>query len=188
MFILTLLLAGRTLQAQIILPGPDPQIRRIILDENVTQLIPTFEKTTTTVIFPYSIEDASGVGFTRDPTKIRGDFYLKAEVHSPKIDVVPIDDMRVRTSPLESGQGRNLNVFVAGKVYVLQFFLAPTQAECVTKVLFVRIEDLRPPNRKSRTTPRGANRPPSPGLSGCRNRRFSQREPHESWVCSTNRN
>lgn len=147
MFILTLLsaLAGRSLQAQIILPGPDPQIRRIILDENVTQLIPTFEKTTTTVVFPYSIEDASGVGFTRDPTKIRGDFYLKAEVHSPKIDVVPIDDMRVRTSPLESGQGRNLNVFVGGKVYVLQFFLAPTQAEAVTKVSFVRLEDLQPP-------------------------------------------
>src|SRR6202022_3251205 len=97
MFILTLLsaLAGRTLQGQIILPGPDPQIRRIILDENVTQLIPTFEKTATTVVFPYSIEDASGVGFTRDPTKIRGDFYLKAEVLSPKITGGPSDDVGV---------------------------------------------------------------------------------------------
>jgi hypothetical protein len=147
MFILTLLSAldGRTLQGQIILPGPDPQIRRVILDENVTHLIPTFAKTTTTVIFPYAIEDASGVGFTKDPTKIRGDFYIKTEAKSPKIDVVPIDDLRVRTSPLESGQGRNLNVFVGGKVYVLDFFLAPTQAESATKVLFVRLEDLRPP-------------------------------------------
>jgi hypothetical protein len=132
-----------TAQAQIILPGPDPQIRRIILDENVTQRIPTFPKTTTTVVFPYSIEDASGVGFSKDPAKTRGDFYIKTEPHSPKIDVVPIDDLKVRTSPLESGQGRNLNVFVGGKVYVLEFFLAPTQAECVTKVVFVRLEDLK---------------------------------------------
>ena len=80
-----------TVQGQIILPGPDPQIRRIILDENVTQLIPTFEKTTTTVLFPYAIEDASGVGFTKDPTKIREDFYIKTEkTKSPQIDVVPI--------------------------------------------------------------------------------------------------
>ena len=133
-----------TVQGQIILPGPDPQIRRIILDENVTQLIPTFEKTTTTVLFPYAIEDASGVGFSKDPTKVRGDFYIKTEPKSPKIDIVPIDDLRVRTSPLESGQGRNLNVFVDGKVYVLDFFLAPTQADAATKVAFIRLEDLKP--------------------------------------------
>ena len=129
---------------QIILPGPDPQIRRVILDDSVTQLIPTFEKTTTTVIFPYAIEDASGVGFSKDPSKVHGDFYIKTEAKSPKIDVVPIDDMKVRTSPLEAGQGRNLNVLVGGKVYVLEFFLAPTQADAVTKVEFVRLEDLKP--------------------------------------------
>jgi hypothetical protein len=131
-------------QGQIILPGPDPQIRRIILDENVTQLIPTYEKTTTSVVFPYAIEDASGVGFSKDPSKVRGDFYIKTEPKSPKIDIVPIDDLKVRTSPLESGEGRNLNVFVDGKVYVLDFFLAPTQADAATKVVFVRLEDLRP--------------------------------------------
>src|SRR5260370_15028963 len=138
------LLGVLSVQGQIILPGPDPQIRRIILDERVTQLIQTYEKTTTTVVFPYAIEDASGVGFSKDPTKTRGDFYIKTEAKSPKIDVVPIDDLKVRTSPLESGQGRNLNVYVGGKGYVLQFFLAPTQADCATLVVFVRLEDLKP--------------------------------------------
>jgi hypothetical protein len=159
--LLTLFSAFSAARGQIILPGPDPQIRRVILDENVTHLVPTFAKTTTTVIFPYAIEDASGVGFTKDPTKIRGDFYIKTEAKSPKIDVVPIDDLRVRTSPLESGQGRNLNVFVGGKVYVLDFFLAPTQAESATKVAFVRLEELKLPLAQTNVQAQAGQTPPT---------------------------
>lgn len=154
-------LASATGHGQVILPGPDPHIRRVILDENVTHLVPAWPKITTSVLFPYALEDVSGVGFSKDPTRTRGDFYVKVEPRSPKLDVTPIDDPRVRTTPMVAGEGRNLNVMAGGKVYVLFFFLAESRDQALTKLVFVRAEDLLTERRAHQIEPAVATATPA---------------------------
>ena len=91
-----------------------PAVIRADLDEDVPIPVPTSTIRTTTILFPVPVEDSHGTGFTLNPAKVRGDFFIAGK---PGLTYISI-------TPLVEGIRRNLNVVLRGRVYSLDVYPA----------------------------------------------------------------
>lgn len=105
--------------------GGQPTVLRIELDEEIPVPVPTSMIRTTTVVFPFPIEDLHGTGFTPNPGKIRGEFFVAARPGKNYLSI----------TPLVEGVRRNLNIIANGKVYSLDVYPASPRGAAAFSVL-----------------------------------------------------
>lgn len=105
--------------------GGQPTVLRLDLDEETPVPVPTSMIRTTTVVFPFPIEDLHGTGFTPNPAKIRGDFFVAARPGKNYLSI----------TPLVEGVRRNLNIIANGKVYSLDVYPANPKGAAAFSVL-----------------------------------------------------
>lgn len=147
--------------------GGQPTMLRMDLDDQAPVPVPTSMIRTTTIVFPFPIEDLHGTGFTPNPAKIKGDFFVAARPGANYLSI----------TPLVEGARRNLNIIAKGRVYSLDVYPAQPRGAAAFSVVLrlpgggpgreqVRAESTETSPAESLSEPsRSLSRPPSQGRS-----------------------
>lgn len=105
--------------------GGQPTMLRMDLDDQAPVPVPTSMIRTTTIVFPFPIEDLHGTGFTPNPSKIKGDFFVAARPGANYLSI----------TPLVEGARRNLNIIAKGRVYSLDVYPASPRGAAAFSVV-----------------------------------------------------
>lgn len=104
-------------------PGASNPVIQLEIDELTPAVIPTSSIRTTTIMFPFAIDDVQGAGFTPDPSKLEGDYLIS--VRSRYISLTAQKD----------GVRRNLNVIAGGRNYPLDVIPANPPSDAAFSVI-----------------------------------------------------
>lgn len=83
-----------------------PAVLRMELDEDTPAVVPTATLRTTVLVFPFPIRALEGVGFTRDPATVKGDFLISATSKSNRVAINPLKDNVRRNLTVVSEDGK----------------------------------------------------------------------------------